>query len=270
MRLLPTRTQMEQEDDAQHQEDGERPDGAAAADDVDDSAAGAPAAGGSSAGCALRNWGSARKQAGCSKRSPMEGAYYCAATLRRGGASQGSARTSGAGATASALGALNIWGLATAVTSSVKAQVGEIVNSVAQTDWRAEVAAFSKEAAVEGKNISHKTAEVVQHLPDVVEQLHIPEQVRDSMVTRGGSMLRGVSILRAHACGARPHSVEQPCFHAGGARGGPADAQRAARHPQRGRLAQDVWRLAAHRHQGAHRPGQPRPCGLTWPHWGWR
>ncbi len=51
----------------------------------------------------------------------------------------------------------------------------EIVKSVAQTDWKSELMAFSKEAAEEGKQISHKTAEVVEHLPQVVERL--PQQV---------------------------------------------------------------------------------------------
>lgn len=35
--------------------------------------------------------------------------------------------------------------------------------------------AFSKEAAEEGKSLSHKAAEVVEHLPEVVAPL--PEQV---------------------------------------------------------------------------------------------
>ncbi len=33
------------------------------------------------------------------------------------------------------------------MSTTVKAQAGELVKSVAATDWRAELAAFSKEAA---------------------------------------------------------------------------------------------------------------------------
>jgi hypothetical protein len=63
-----------------------------------------------------------------------------------------------------------LWGL---VASTVASSAGELVKSVAQTDWKAELLAFGKEAAHETQAISHRTAEVVQHLPaEVAEQLH--------------------------------------------------------------------------------------------------
>ena len=62
-----------------------------------------------------------------------------------------------------------------AVTSSVKARADELVKSVAETDWRNELLAFSSEVKEEGKTLSHKTQEIVDHLPEVVDNL--PEQV---------------------------------------------------------------------------------------------
>jgi len=60
------------------------------------------------------------------------------------------------------------------VTTTFKARTDELVKSVQQTDWRSELMAFSKEAAEEGKTLSHKAAEVVEHLPEVVAPM--PEQ----------------------------------------------------------------------------------------------
>ncbi|GFH15217.1 predicted protein, partial [Haematococcus lacustris] len=70
------------------------------------------------------------------------------------------------------------WGLASAVGTTVKAMQHEIVKSVQATDWKAELMAFGKEAAEEGKTLRHKTAELVEHLPDIAD--HLPEQVQQS------------------------------------------------------------------------------------------
>lgn len=74
------------------------------------------------------------------------------------------------------MGLLNLWNVAAAVTSSVKARADELVKSVAETDWKNELATFGAEVKEDTKTITHKAQEVVVHLPEVVEQ--IPEQVR--------------------------------------------------------------------------------------------
>lgn len=65
--------------------------------------------------------------------------------------------------------------MASAVSNTVKARADELVKSVQQTDWKAELMAFSKEAAEETKTLSNKTVELVEHIPEVVE--HLPEKV---------------------------------------------------------------------------------------------
>ena len=69
----------------------------------------------------------------------------------------------------------NLWRVAAAVTSTVKARADELVKSVVETDWKNELSAFSKEVGEESKTLKDKTAELVEHLPEVVE--HLPEKV---------------------------------------------------------------------------------------------
>lgn len=70
---------------------------------------------------------------------------------------------------------LNLWSVATAVTSTVKARADELVKSVVDTDWRTELSQFSREVGEESKTLKEKTAELVEHLPEQV--VHLPEKV---------------------------------------------------------------------------------------------
>ena len=75
----------------------------------------------------------------------------------------------------SAAAGFDIFGLASAVSSTVKARAGEFVRSVQETDWKSELTAFSKEVSDDAKTVQAKTVEAVEHFPDVIE--HLPEQV---------------------------------------------------------------------------------------------
>jgi 2C-methyl-D-erythritol 2,4-cyclodiphosphate synthase len=61
------------------------------------------------------------------------------------------------------------WSVAKAVQSAVQQTADEVVRSVQTTDWKSELAAFTHEVEAEAQKVSHKAAEVVQHLP---AQLH--------------------------------------------------------------------------------------------------
>jgi hypothetical protein len=59
-----------------------------------------------------------------------------------------------------------LWSVAKAVQSAVQATADDVVRSVAQTDWRSELTAFTHEVEAE----AHRAVEVVQHLPDKLQQ----------------------------------------------------------------------------------------------------
>lgn len=139
----------------------------------------------------------------------------------------------------------DIWGLANVVSNTVKARTEELVKSVQQTDWKAELMAFSKEAAEEGKTLSHKTAELVEHLPEQLEKL--PEQV---------GWQEGALAVQAALVG---EPCPEPMLLCAGRDTGIPDSQtgnkqcRGVRHPaQRGRLPESLWAEPACGHQGAH------------------
>lgn len=71
--------------------------------------------------------------------------------------------------------AFDIWSLASVISTTVKARADEFVKSVQDTDWKAEISAFSTEVSKDTKTLSKNTAEFVEHLPEVVEQL--PQQL---------------------------------------------------------------------------------------------
>jgi hypothetical protein len=60
--------------------------------------------------------------------------------------------------------------VARAVQSAVQQTADEVVRSVAETDWKSEISAFTHEVEAEAQ----RAVEVVQHLPD---KLHVAEQV---------------------------------------------------------------------------------------------
>ncbi len=132
---------------------------------------------------------------------------------------------------APSFGGFNLWGVAAAVSNSVKARADELVKSVQETDWKAEIMAFSKVGAVHGgqrraqraargetccmrpdrtnpppahaacplaglthctppqevkddtDKVKARTAELVENLPEAMEQL--PEKVR---AVKGGGL----------------------------------------------------------------------------------
>lgn len=69
----------------------------------------------------------------------------------------------------------DIWGVAAAVSKSVRQRADELVKSVQETDWKSELSSFSKGVSEDTKTLTNKTAELVEHLPEVVE--HLPEKV---------------------------------------------------------------------------------------------
>lgn len=69
----------------------------------------------------------------------------------------------------------DIWGVAAAVSKSVRLRADELVKSVQETDWKSELSSFSKGVSEDTKTLTDKTAELVEHLPEVVE--HLPEKV---------------------------------------------------------------------------------------------
>ncbi|PRW60920.1 BSD domain-containing 1 [Chlorella sorokiniana] len=76
---------------------------------------------------------------------------------------------------------LSFWGVASALTASVKAKTAEVLTAVQETDWRAELEAFQQgakeDAAAVGKGadvVVHKAREAAEHLPTKLEQLHLP------------------------------------------------------------------------------------------------
>lgn len=90
----------------------------------------------------------------------------------------------------------SLWNVAAAVTNTVKARADELVKSVVDTDWRNELSTFSREVGEEGKTLSHKTAEIVEHLPEQVG--HLPEKVGwDTVVRspRGSQYVRPLMYL---------------------------------------------------------------------------
>jgi hypothetical protein len=68
---------------------------------------------------------------------------------------------------------------------SFKSSTEEIVKSVKQTDWQAELQAFSKEAAEEGHTLEHKLEDLVEKLPH--PHLHHEGQERRSQDGEGPS-----------------------------------------------------------------------------------
>ncbi len=79
---------------------------------------------------------------------------------------------------------LSLWNVATAVTSTVKAQADQLVKSVVDTDWRTELSQFGKEVGEESRTLKEQAAELVEHLPEQVG--HLPEKVwsKDAMDLR--------------------------------------------------------------------------------------
>ncbi|KXZ43720.1 hypothetical protein GPECTOR_82g254 [Gonium pectorale] len=92
---------------------------------------------------------------------------------------EASTSTGDSDATAAANPLINLWSVATAVTSTVKARADELVKSVVDTDWRSELSTFSREVGEESKTLKEKTAELVEHLPDQV--VHLPEKAEEAL-----------------------------------------------------------------------------------------
>ena len=61
--------------------------------------------------------------------------------------SPGAAGLGGAGAAAAAAPKLSFWGVASALTATVKAKTAEVLTAVQETDWRAELEAFQQVGA---------------------------------------------------------------------------------------------------------------------------
>lgn len=80
----------------------------------------------------------------------------------------------------------DLWGVASAVSNSVKTSAGNFVQSVKGTDWKAELSAFSREVESDTQALKAKTNELVEHLPGAVEHLPalVSEQVRGQCYAR--------------------------------------------------------------------------------------
>ncbi|WIA39698.1 hypothetical protein OEZ86_005761 [Tetradesmus obliquus] len=94
------------------------------------------------------------------------------------------------------LGLGSLWSVATAVTSAVKHSADEVVKSVAHTDWKSELAAFTQEVEAE----AHKAVEVVQHLPQHIVHTH-EQQQQQQQGTRLSRISEGSSTPRADGNG---------------------------------------------------------------------
>ncbi|KAL4452621.1 hypothetical protein ABPG75_008283 [Micractinium tetrahymenae] len=75
-------------------------------------------------------------------------------------------------------GSLSFWGVASALTATVKARTAEVLTAVQETDWRAELEAFQQgakedaEAVTKGADAAlHKAVAAAEHLPGALEHL---------------------------------------------------------------------------------------------------
>mmetsp|Transcript_17484 Transcript_17484/g.52561 ORF Transcript_17484/g.52561 Transcript_17484/m.52561 type:complete len:191 (-) Transcript_17484:1357-1929(-) len=68
----------------------------------------------------------------------------------------------------------SLWGVASAVTQSVRARADEIARGVSDTDWASELSSFRQGVSADAHTASASTAKFVEHLPDAVE--HLPQQ----------------------------------------------------------------------------------------------
>eukprot|EP00983_Pelagomonas_calceolata_P017212 539236-Pelagomonas_calceolata.AAC.1 len=90
---------------------------------------------------------------------------------------------------------LDLWGIANSLGNTVKASTEELLKSVQQTDWEAELRAFSKEAAEDAKALSHLTEGEKQQWQQERQEQHQQQMMQRSRPTPGAQQQQQSLLL---------------------------------------------------------------------------
>ena len=90
---------------------------------------------------------------------------------------------------------MSFWGVATALSATVRQQAAQVISAVQETDWRAELNAFQEELLEETEELTAEARETAQDLVARAKQVsdqipgsldQLPEQARGPGAGGGG------------------------------------------------------------------------------------